>query len=171
MLHWFLPGKIIERFSSREVLSGIQNHRRSNRLSDDLNTYQTSGNPQSAGSRSGQSGFQPFDEHRLCDRAITRRGRRKESLHQRLRTDEIRKGNASPIRTPFSQFEALLFMLKINDDKGVNKNACYALSCLCKSQYGFQLCLQSITIFRQILLTMETILRSTEHETVWFALM
>jgi hypothetical protein len=71
----------------------------------------------------------------------------------------------------FSQFEALLFMLKINDDKGIDKNACYALSCLCKSQYGFQLCLQSITIFRQILLTIETILLSTEHETVWFALM
>jgi hypothetical protein len=62
-------------------------------------------------------------------------------------------------------------MLKLNDDKGINKNACYALSCLCKTPYGFQLCLQSITIFRQILLSIERILLSTEHETVWFALM
>jgi hypothetical protein len=62
-------------------------------------------------------------------------------------------------------------MLKINDDKGINKNACYALSCLCTSKYGFQLCLESRTIFRRILLTIETILLSTEHETVWFALM
>ncbi|CAF3077821.1 unnamed protein product [Rotaria sp. Silwood2] len=68
-------------------------------------------------------------------------------------------------------FEALLIMLEINEDKGINKNACYALSCLCTSQYGFQLCLESITLFRRILIAIETILLSMEHETVWFALM
>jgi hypothetical protein len=62
-------------------------------------------------------------------------------------------------------------MLKINDDQGINKNACYALSCLCTSRYGFQLCIQSITLFRRMLLAIETILLSTEHEAVWFALM
>jgi hypothetical protein len=62
-------------------------------------------------------------------------------------------------------------MLQINEEKGVNKNACYALSCLCTTQYGFQLCLQSITTFHRILLAIETILLSIEHETVWFALM
>ena len=62
-------------------------------------------------------------------------------------------------------------MLKINEDQGINKNACYALSCLCTSQYGFQLCIQSITLFREILFAIETILLSMEHETVWFALM
>jgi hypothetical protein len=62
-------------------------------------------------------------------------------------------------------------MLQINEEKGVNKNACYALSCLCTTQYGYQLCLQSITIFYPILLAIETILLSIEHETVWFALM
>ena len=62
-------------------------------------------------------------------------------------------------------------MLKINDDKGLNKNACYALSCFCSSEYGLQLCLQHLTIFHHILLSIETILRSTEQETVWFALM
>jgi len=62
-------------------------------------------------------------------------------------------------------------MLAVHDDKGLNKNACYALSCLCSSEYGFQLCVQSITIFYRILLSIETILQSTEHETVWFALM
>ncbi len=69
------------------------------------------------------------------------------------------------------KFEALLTMLTINGDKGINKNACYALSCLCTSRYGFQLCLQSITIFRRILVAIETILTSNEYETVWFALM
>ncbi|CAF1204358.1 unnamed protein product [Rotaria sordida] len=68
-------------------------------------------------------------------------------------------------------FEALLIMLEINEDKGINKNACYALSCLCTSQYGFQLCIQSITLFHRILIAIETILLSMEHETVWFALM
>lgn len=62
-------------------------------------------------------------------------------------------------------------MLNINDDKGINKNACYALSCLCTSEYGFQLCLQSITIFHRLLLTIERVLLSSEHEAVWFALM
>ena len=71
----------------------------------------------------------------------------------------------------FIKFEALLIMLEINEDKGINKNVCYALSCLCASQYGYQLCLQSITLFRRILVSIETILLSIEHETVWFALM
>ena len=62
-------------------------------------------------------------------------------------------------------------MLEVNEEKGVNKNACYALSCLCTTQYGFQLCLQYLTIFHRILLATETILLSIEHETVWFALM
>lgn len=62
-------------------------------------------------------------------------------------------------------------MLKINDDKGLSKNACYALSCLCTSKYGYQLCIQSITLFRRILIEIETILVSTEQEAVWFALM
>lgn len=62
-------------------------------------------------------------------------------------------------------------MLEFNEEKGVNKNACYALSCLCTTQYGFQLCLQYLTTFRRILLAMETILFSFEHENVWFALM
>jgi hypothetical protein len=62
-------------------------------------------------------------------------------------------------------------MLEVNEEKGVNKNACYALSCLCTTQYGFQLCLQYLTSFRQILLAIETILSSIENETVWFALM
>ena len=71
----------------------------------------------------------------------------------------------------FLKFEALLIMLEINEDKGINKNVCYALNCLCASQYGYQLCVQSITLFRRILLAMEAILVSVEHETVWFALM
>lgn len=71
----------------------------------------------------------------------------------------------------FLQLESLLTLLNINDDKGINKNACYALSCFCTSEYGFQLCLQSLTIFRRLLLTIERILLSSEHETVWFALM
>jgi hypothetical protein len=62
-------------------------------------------------------------------------------------------------------------MLEINEDKGIHKNACYALSCLCASSYGYQLCIQSITIFRRILQAIETVLLSFEHETVWFALM
>ncbi len=62
-------------------------------------------------------------------------------------------------------------MLEINEEKGVNKNACYALSCLCTTPYGFQLCLQYLTIFRRILLAIETTLLSFEHENVWFALM
>ena len=62
-------------------------------------------------------------------------------------------------------------MLRINDERGSNKNACYALSCLCTSEYGYQLCLQSFTIFYRILLAIETILLSSEQETVWFALM
>lgn len=62
-------------------------------------------------------------------------------------------------------------MLEAHEEKGVNKNACYALSCLCTTSYGFDLCLQSLTIFHQILQTIETILVSLEHETVWFALM
>ncbi|CAF4743241.1 unnamed protein product [Rotaria socialis] len=68
-------------------------------------------------------------------------------------------------------FEALLIMLKINEDKGINKNACYALSCLCTSRYGYQLCIESITLFYKILVAIETILLSIEHEAVWFALM
>ncbi|CAF3561895.1 unnamed protein product [Rotaria sp. Silwood1] len=68
-------------------------------------------------------------------------------------------------------FEAILIMLEINEDKGINKNACYALSCLCTSQYGFQLCIESIILFHQILIAIEKILLSIEHETVWFALM
>lgn len=62
-------------------------------------------------------------------------------------------------------------MLEINEDKGINKNACYALSCLCSSRYGFQLCIESLKLFHQILIAIETILLSMEHETVWFALM
>ena len=62
-------------------------------------------------------------------------------------------------------------MLEVNAEKGVNKNACYALSCLCTTQYGFDLCLQSLSAFHPILLAIETILLSIEHETVWFALM
>mgnify|MGYP006892782542 CR=1 FL=1 len=62
-------------------------------------------------------------------------------------------------------------MLEPSDEKGVNKNACYALSCLCTTSYGFQLCLQYLTKFREILSEIETILSTTEQETVWFALM
>ena len=62
-------------------------------------------------------------------------------------------------------------MLAVNEEKGVNKNACYALSCLCTTPFGFQLCLQYLTKFRQILFEIEVILSSIEHETVWFALM
>lgn len=62
-------------------------------------------------------------------------------------------------------------MLEVAEDKGVNKNACYALSCLCTTAFGFQLCLQYLTIFQRILVAVETILGSLEHETVWFALM
>jgi hypothetical protein len=62
-------------------------------------------------------------------------------------------------------------MLEVNEEKGVNKNACYALSCLCTTPYGFQLCLQYLATFHRILLAIETILLSIEHETVWFALM
>ena len=62
-------------------------------------------------------------------------------------------------------------MLEVNEEKGVNKNACYALSCLCTTSYGFQLCLQYLTTFRRILSAVETILSSLEQETVWFALM
>lgn len=62
-------------------------------------------------------------------------------------------------------------MLEAHEEKGVNKNACYALSCLCTTQYGFEICLQSISIFHRILLAIEATLSSTEHETVWFALM
>ncbi len=62
-------------------------------------------------------------------------------------------------------------MLEINEEKGVNKNACYALSCLCTTPYGFQLCLQYLNTFRRILSAVETILLSLEQETVWFALM
>ena len=69
------------------------------------------------------------------------------------------------------QFDALVLMLEVTEDKGVNKNACYALSCLCTTSFGFQLCLQYLNIFQRILLAVETILGSLEHETVWFALM
>ena len=69
------------------------------------------------------------------------------------------------------KFETLLISLEITEDKGVHKNACYALSSLCTSQYGFQLCLQSLSTFHRILLAIETILLSIDHETVWFALM
>jgi hypothetical protein len=69
------------------------------------------------------------------------------------------------------KFDALLLMLEANEEKGVNKNACYALSCLCTTQLGFKLCLQYLPTFHQILLAVETILSSIEHETVWFALM
>lgn len=62
-------------------------------------------------------------------------------------------------------------MLEAQEEKGVNKNACYALSCLCTTQYGFDLCVQSQTTFHRILQAVETILLSLEHETVWFALM
>jgi hypothetical protein len=62
-------------------------------------------------------------------------------------------------------------MLEINEEKSVNKNACYALSCLCTTPFGFQLCLQYLTTFRRILSAIETILFSLEQETVWFALM
>ncbi|CAF1343175.1 unnamed protein product [Adineta steineri] len=68
-------------------------------------------------------------------------------------------------------FEILLKMLEINPDKSINKNACYALSCLCTSQYGYQLCIQSKILFYQILVAIEKILLSYDHETVWFALM
>ncbi|CAF3403831.1 unnamed protein product, partial [Rotaria sp. Silwood2] len=68
-------------------------------------------------------------------------------------------------------FDALLHMLEINEEKGVNKNACYALSCLCTTHYGFQLCLQYLTVFHRILFAIETILSSNEHENIWFALM
>jgi hypothetical protein len=61
-------------------------------------------------------------------------------------------------------------MLQVNEEKGVNKNACYALSCLCTTQFGFQLCIQYLTTFHQILLAIETILSSIESETIWFAL-
>ncbi|CAF0818705.1 unnamed protein product [Adineta ricciae] len=67
-------------------------------------------------------------------------------------------------------FEALPTMLDINSDKGIHKNACYALSCLCTSDYGYELCTQSRTSFQQILLAVEKILGSSDHETVWFAL-
>lgn len=62
-------------------------------------------------------------------------------------------------------------MLEISEEKGLNKNACYALSCLCTTQYGFQLCLQYLTSFHRILAAVEKILLSTEQENVWFALM
>ena len=62
-------------------------------------------------------------------------------------------------------------MLEAHEEKGVNKNACYALSCLCTTQYGFEICVQSISTFHRILLAIEAILSSTEHETIWFALM
>ncbi|CAF4112578.1 unnamed protein product [Adineta steineri] len=68
-------------------------------------------------------------------------------------------------------FDALLLMLEVNEEKGVNKNACYALSCLCTTQFGFQLCLQYLPTFHRIILAIETLLISIEHETVWFALM
>ena len=62
-------------------------------------------------------------------------------------------------------------MLEAQEDKGVHKNACYALSCLCTTEMGYQMCLQSISTFHRILLAVEKILNSVEHETVWFALM
>ena len=62
-------------------------------------------------------------------------------------------------------------MMEVNEEKGVNKNACYALSCICTTQFGFQLCLQYLNTFQRILLAIETILLSIDHETVWFALM
>ncbi|CAF0972066.1 unnamed protein product [Adineta steineri] len=68
-------------------------------------------------------------------------------------------------------FDALLLMLEVNEEKGVNKNACYALSCLCTTQFGFQICLQYLPTFHRIILAIETLLISIEHETVWFALM
>ncbi|UJR32015.1 hypothetical protein I4U23_019485 [Adineta vaga] len=71
----------------------------------------------------------------------------------------------------YKLFDALLLMLEINEEKGVNKNACYALSCLCTTQFGFQLCLQYLNTFHRILLAIETIVSSIDHETVWFALM
>ncbi|CAF1591800.1 unnamed protein product [Rotaria sp. Silwood1] len=67
--------------------------------------------------------------------------------------------------------DSLLHMLEVNEEKGVNKNACYALSCLCTTHYGFQLCLQYLTVFHRILFSIESILSSNEHENVWFALM
>ncbi|UJR14720.1 hypothetical protein I4U23_001713 [Adineta vaga] len=68
-------------------------------------------------------------------------------------------------------FEALLNMLEINVHKDINKNACYAFSCLCTTEYGYELCIQSKRIFQRILLAIEKILESANHETVWFALM
>jgi hypothetical protein len=62
-------------------------------------------------------------------------------------------------------------MLEAKDEKDIHKNACYTLSSFCTSQYGFELCIQSITIFRRILVAIEQILSSNEHETIWFALM
>jgi hypothetical protein len=90
-----------------------------------------------------------------------------------LWTKEIRKSIFSfkLIELFFLKFEALLIMLEIDEDKGIHKNACYALSCLCTSSYGYQLCIQSITLFHRILRAIETILLSIEQETVWFALM
>ena len=62
-------------------------------------------------------------------------------------------------------------MLEVNDDKSVVKNACYTLSCLCTSHYGFRLCLQYLTVFHRILQAIEKALLFSEHESVWFALM
>ena len=69
------------------------------------------------------------------------------------------------------KFEALLMMLEVTDEKDIPKNACYTLSSFCTSQYGYELCVRSIPMFRRIIIAMERILLSTEYETVWFALM
>ena len=62
-------------------------------------------------------------------------------------------------------------MLETTDGKEMHKNACYTLSSFCTSEFGFELCIQSLIIFNRILLAIERILSSKEHETVWFALM
>ncbi len=62
-------------------------------------------------------------------------------------------------------------MLESTEETGLHKNASYAISCVCRTPFGFQLLVQSITLFHRTLISIEAIVVSLERETVWFALM
>jgi hypothetical protein len=62
-------------------------------------------------------------------------------------------------------------MMQGEQETGVAKNACYALSCLCTTLHGFRICLQLRDVFHLMLQAIEDILIHADRETVWFGLM
>ncbi|CAF1043652.1 unnamed protein product, partial [Didymodactylos carnosus] len=70
-------------------------------------------------------------------------------------------------RSTNAAFTIAASMLTSSDNVELHKNACYALSCICNSEYGIEVVIQSNV--ETILEAIENIITSDDRETVWFA--